>query len=246
LGRISQWVCYGVALLLFQGQGGCTGEEKSQSAARQKQATSDSAPINAADRAIDSATIANGPLVVAFGDSLYAGYKLPSDEGLAPELQRVLRADGIAASVFNAGVSGDTTANGLARLAFVLDGLPRRPDLVIIGLGGNDLLRGIQPEQTRNNLDAILRLLQQRRIPAMLTGMVAPRNMGPEYVRDFDALYPDLAQIYDTPLHPFLLDGVITNPALLLDDGLHPNAAGVDKMARAIAPTVRKALAKDN
>lgn len=233
----SRLMLYGGAALLLQGLTACSGEQNAaQAPAREADAGAAAAPAQ-------PAAIGDGPLIVAFGDSLYAGYQLPQTEGLAPELQRVLRADGVAATVINAGVSGDTTAAGLARLAYVLDGQPRKPDLVIIGLGGNDLLRGIQPEQTRANMTAMLDLLRERQIPAMLTGMIAPRNLGPEYVSAFDAIYPELARQYDAALHPFLLDGIITDPALMLDDGIHPNADGVDRMARAIAPTVRAALA---
>ena len=195
-----------------------------------------------APAAVNDAVAAAGPLIVAFGDSLYAGYQLPPNEGLAPELQRVLRAQGIPATVVNAGVSGDTTAAGRARLAYVLDGLPRQPTLVIVGLGGNDLLRGLPPSETRANMEAMLTLLAERNIPAMLTGMRAPTNLGREYVAEFDGLYPALAAQYRVALHPFLLDGVITNPSLLLPDGIHPNAEGVDRMAQAIAPTVIGAL----
>ena len=222
---------YGGAVLLLQGLAACSSEQNPSPPAQE-----------AAAEPQEAAAIGDGPLIIAFGDSLYAGYQLPQDEGLAPELQRVLRAEGVEANVVNAGVSGDTTAAGLARLAYVLDGQPRKPDLVIIGLGGNDLLRGLQPDQTRANMTAMLEILRERDIPAMLTGMIAPRNLGPEYVRAFDALYPELARQYGAALHPFLLDGVITDPALMLGDGIHPNEAGVDRMARAIAPTVRQAL----
>lgn len=230
---ISRLALYGGAAVLLQGLSGCA-EERNVNP-EPSEATADAAGQNVE---------VTGPLIVAFGDSLYAGYQLPQNEGLAPELQRVLRAGGVSATVVNAGVSGDTTAAGLARLAYVLDGQPRTPDLVIIGLGGNDLLRGLQPEQTRANLTAMLNVLRERRIPAMLTGMIAPRNLGPEYVRAFDAIYPELAREFGAALHPFLLDGVITNPDLMLSDGIHPNAAGVDQIARAIAPAVRGALSE--
>ena len=228
---LSRLALYGGAMLLLQGLSACSDEQNAPAPARE-----------AGQTPPETAETANGPLIVAFGDSLYAGYQLPRDEGLAPELQRVLRGEGVAATVINAGVSGDTTAAGLARLAYVLDGQPRKPDLVVIGLGGNDLLRGLEPAATRANLSAMLDLLRERGIPAMLTGMIAPRNLGPEYVSAFNAIYPDLAREYGAALHPFLLDGVITDPALMLGDGIHPNAEGVDRMARAIAPTVREAL----
>jgi acyl-CoA thioesterase I len=182
------------------------------------------------------------PLVVAFGDSLYAGYGLDAGEGLAPELQRQLAAKGVTATVFNAGVSGDTTAAGRARLAFALDGLAKKPALVMVGLGGNDLLRGLGPETTRANLDAILAELKTRDIPVLLTGMRAPPNMGADYVRDFESIYPDLAAKYDAALYPFFFDGIYGNSALFLPDGIHPTAQGIDTVAARLAPLVADAL----
>jgi acyl-CoA thioesterase I len=221
---------YGVSILLLQGLSACSGAEEAEKIA---------AP---AAEAADEGIAATGPLVIAFGDSLYAGYQLPQSEGLAPELQRVLRAAGVQASVVNAGVSGDTTAAGRQRLAFVLDGQPRKPDLVIIGLGGNDMLRGLPIAETRANMEAMLDMLRERGIPAMLTGMRSPLNMGRDYVTAFEGMYPALSAEYDAPLLPFLLEGVITDPALMLSDGIHPNAAGVDRMARALAPLVEVEL----
>jgi len=184
----------------------------------------------------------NAKLVVAFGDSLYAGYQLPQDQGFAPELQRALIAQGIAADVRNAGVSGDTTAAGLARLNFTLDGYDRRPDLVVLGLGGNDMLRGLSPAETRKNMVAILDELRRRDIPAVLTGMIASPNMGADFARDFNAIFPELSTEYDAPLYPFFLDGVITDSALMLPDGIHPNEAGVDAVVAKVAPVVAGAL----
>jgi acyl-CoA thioesterase I len=220
---------YGVSVLLLQGLSACSGADEAEKAAA-------TTPIEE--------IAATGPLVIAFGDSLYAGYQLPQGEGLAPELQRVLRANGVEASVVNAGVSGDTTAAGRQRLAYVLDGQPRKPDLVIIGLGGNDMLRGLPVTETRANMVAMLDLLREREIPAMLTGMRAPLNMGRDYVTAFEGMYPALAADYDAPLLPFLLEGVFTEPSLMLGDGIHPNAQGVDRMARALAPLVAEALAE--
>ncbi len=184
------------------------------------------------------------PLVVAFGDSLYAGYGLDAGEGFAPELQRQLGADGVAVTVFNAGVSGDTSTAGRARLAFMLDGLPKKPTLVIVGLGGNDLLRGIEPSVTRANLDAILAELKRRDIPAMLTGMRAPPNMGPEFVRNFEAIYPELAREYGAALYPFFFEGIYGNSALFLPDGIHPTAEGIDAVVDRVAPVVAGSLPK--
>lgn len=177
-------------------------------------------------------------LVVAFGDSLYAGYNLGRTEGFAPVLERALASAGIPASVINAGVSGDTSAGGRQRLAFVLDGLQRKPDLVIVGLGANDMLRGLNPQATRDNLDAILAELQRRQIPSMITGMVASPNMGADYAHSFNAIYPDLAKRYAAPIYPFFLDGVITKRELLLSDGIHPNPAGVQTVVNNVAPLV--------
>lgn len=193
-----------------------------------------------ADKAI--APTGDERLVVAFGDSLYAGYNLDSDEGFAPVLERALEQRGIAADVRNAGVSGDTTAAGRARLAFTLDGLPRKPDLVVLGLGGNDMLRGLAPSETRANLDAMMAELQRREIPVVLTGMIASPNMGGDYMRDFNAIFPELAEQYQAPLYPFFLDGVILNAGLMLPDGIHPNAQGVKRVVERVAPVVAGAL----
>jgi acyl-CoA thioesterase I len=191
---------------------------------------------------VAAAPIADGKLVLAFGDSLYAGYQLGATEGLAPALERALAAQGIAATVHNAGVSGDTTAAGLARLAFTLDGLPKKPDLALVGLGGNDMLRGLSPDQTRSNLDAILSELQKRGIPVVLTGMLATRNMGPDYVKAFDPIYPVLAKKHGATLYPFMLEGIAGNPKLLLGDGIHPNPAGVEVIVSKLGPVVGAVL----
>ena len=184
-------------------------------------------------------------LVLAFGDSLYAGYGVARKDSFPAALERELEAGGIPAKVVNAGVSGDTTAGGRARLNFTLDGLERTPDLAVVGLGANDALRGLDPAQTRANLDAILAELKRRGIPVVLTGMMAPRNMDSVYFRSFDGIYPDLAEKYDAALDPFLMAGVITDQGLLLDDGLHPNAAGIRKMAERVTPLAKERLAKD-
>jgi acyl-CoA thioesterase I len=181
-------------------------------------------------------------LVLALGDSLYAGYGLKQGQSFPAVLEQELATEGVSAKVVNAGVSGDTTAGGLARLAFTLDGLERTPDLAIVGLGANDALRGIDPSETRKNLDAIVSELDKRGIPVLLTGMMAPRNLGPDYVAKFDSVYPDIAKRHGAQLDPFFLDGVITRPELLLSDGMHPNDAGVKIMARRIAPLAAKRL----
>ncbi len=181
-------------------------------------------------------------LVVAFGDSLYAGYRLGPTEGLAPQLQAALAKAGISTRVHNAGVSGDTTAAGKQRLAFVLDNLERTPDLVVLGLGGNDMLRGIQPSETRANLTAMMEELKKRNIDVVLTGMLAAPNLGPDYARGFEPIFRDLAKAYNAPLMPFFLDGVVTDKALMLPDGIHPNAKGVAKVVEKLGPLVEAEL----
>lgn len=181
-------------------------------------------------------------LVLAFGDSLYAGYGIEKAQSLPARLEDRLRKAGINATVVNAGVSGDTTAAGRQRLAFTLDGMKRAPDLVILGLGGNDALRQISPAETRADLTAMMDELRRRNIPVLLTGMRAPPNLGPDYARAFETIWPDLAKQYGAALYPFILEGVITDPALMQRDGVHPTAAGIDRMADAIAPLARQAL----
>ncbi|WP_239447409.1 arylesterase [Parasphingorhabdus marina] len=184
-------------------------------------------------------------LVVAFGDSLYAGYGLDQNEGFAPELERALQTAGKDVRVHNAGVSGDTTAAGLRRIDFVLDSLPRKPDLFILGLGGNDVLRGLKPSETRANMEAMVKKLKDRDIPIMLTGMLAPPNLGKEFSDEFNIVFPAMAQKYDTALYPFFMDGLVGKADLLLDDGLHPSAAGIDLIVEKITPTVLSALPGD-
>lgn len=183
-------------------------------------------------------------LILAFGDSLYAGYGLKQGESFPAVLERRIEAGGFPVRVVNGGVSGDTSAAGLARLKFTLDGLPRTPDLAIVGLGANDALRGIDPAETRRNLDRILAELKGRGVPVVLTGMMAPRNLGRDYVGKFDSIYPDLARKHGATLDPFFMAGVIDRPDRLLADGLHPNAAGVEHMAQRVAPMVEARLAE--
>jgi len=201
------------------------------------------APAAKSERADAKAAIPDdAPLVVAFGDSLYAGYQLGPKEGLAQQLQAALVADGVAARVQNAGVSGDTTAAGRQRLRFVLDNAKTKPALVLLGLGGNDMLRGIDAAQTRANLDAMLAELKRRDIPVLLTGMVAAPNLGADYARKFNPIYAELAAKYDASLYPFILDNVVTDPSLMLGDHMHPNAKGVAVIAKGLAPLVEEQL----
>jgi len=181
-------------------------------------------------------------LILAFGDSLYAGYGLGRGQDLPTAIQARLRAKGINVTIVNAGVSGDTSAAGRQRLAFTLDNQPRKPDLVLLGLGGNDVLRQISPNETRANMTAIMAELDKRRIPVVLTGMMAPPNLGPDYQAQFDAIWPDLAERYHAGLYPFILKGVIDQPALMQADHVHPNVRGVTIIADALAPMVGEAL----
>jgi acyl-CoA thioesterase-1 len=180
--------------------------------------------------------------VLAFGDSLYAGYGLARGQSLPDAIQARLRAQGLNALIVNAGVSGDTTAAGRQRLSFALDNLKRKPDLVLLGLGGNDVLRQITPVETRANLAAMLGELRDRKIPVILTGMRAPPNLGPDYVAAFDRIFPDLAKDYGATLYPFILDGVIGNRSLMQADSIHPNITGVARIADRLAPVVAERL----
>ena len=182
------------------------------------------------------------PLIWAFGDSLAAGYGLPPEQGFTAQLQAALRRQGVAATVRNGGVAGDTAAQARARLRWGLRGLGRTPDLVIVELGANDMLRGLPVAQARTNLDTILTELKRRRIPVLLAGMRAAPNLGPDYARSFEAMYPALAAKHGVPLYPFFLDGVAANRALIQRDGLHPNARGVRVIVARITPAVRRAL----
>ena len=173
--------------------------------------------------------------IVGFGDSLMAGYQLGPDEGFTPKLQAALKARGHDVEVANAGVSGDTTSGGLARLDW---SVPDGTDLVILELGANDMLRGLSPSITEQNLDRMLAGLKARGIPVVLAGMYAAPNLGEDYAKSFNAIYPALAQKYDAPLIGFFMEGVAANPALQLEDGLHPNPAGVDAMVKNALPVI--------
>lgn len=179
--------------------------------------------------------------IVCFGDSLSAGYQLAPGDFFPEKLEAALKAKGRDVSVVNAGVSGDTTSDGLARLDW---SVPDGADLVILELGANDMLRGLDVETTRKNLDAMLARLRDRHIDVVLAGMLAAPNLGKDYAAHFDAIYPDLAKRYGIPLYPFFLDGVAATPALQLADGMHPNAKGVDAIVAGILPVVIRALDK--
>jgi len=177
--------------------------------------------------------------IVGFGDSLTAGYGLGPGEGFTDKLQAALRAKGRDVTVANAGVSGDTTSGGLARLDW---SVPDGTRLVILELGANDMLRGVLPDIARKNLDEMLARLKQRKIAVLLAGMRAAPNLGADYQTAFDAIFPELAKKYDVALYPFFLDGVAGQPGMQLEDGLHPSAKGVDLMVERILPTVEKAI----
>jgi acyl-CoA thioesterase-1 len=179
--------------------------------------------------------------IVALGDSLTAGYGLPDKDGFVPRLQAALAAKGIAAEINNAGVSGDTAPDGLARLDW---SVPEGTDAVIVELGANDMLRGIKPEVTRAALDQILRRLTERHIATLLCGMRSAPNMGPDYGQAFERNYPELAAKYGVPLYPFFLDGVAGNLSLVQHDGLHPTAAGVDIIVQRMLPNVEDLIAR--
>ncbi|MBA3675882.1 MAG: arylesterase [Sphingosinicella sp.] len=200
------------------------------------------AGILAALAASAAPAVAKDLHILALGDSLTAGYGLPKGQGFAPQLEDSLRRNGIRAFVTDAGVSGDTAAAGRARLAWTLDGMKRKPDLAIVALGGNDMLRGLQPAQTRADMDAILAEFRRREIKVVVAGMLAAPNLGPVYGTEFNSIFPDLSRKYGATLYPFFLTGVAGDRRVSLPDGLHPNFQGVKKMVRAILPVVTGAL----
>ena len=192
---------------------------------------------------LSQAAIAAPPrTILGFGDSLSAGYQLRPGEGFAPQLEKALRAKGRDVRVVNGGVSGDTTAQGRARIAWGLAGMKVKPDLVIIELGANDMLRGQSPATAKANLDAIIKEFRKRNIRVILAGMLAQPNLGPAYAREFNALYPTLARSNAVALYPFFMDGVVTVPGMQLSDGLHPTPRGVTVIAARMLPLVMREL----
>ena len=186
---------------------------------------------------------ADGPVrIVALGDSLTAGLGLPANAAFPARLEQALRAKGIAVEISNAGVSGDTATGGLARLDW---SLADHPQAVILELGSNDMLRGIPPATTEKNLRAILDKLKAARVKVLLTGMQAQRNLGADYVKQFDSIYPRLAKDFNVLFYPFFLDGVALNPKLNQADGMHPNPAGVKVIVARILPLVKTLVAKE-
>ena len=188
------------------------------------------------------ANAADGPIkIVVLGDSLSAGLGLPVEDAFPARLEGALNRKGLAVTIANAGVSGDTASGGLGRLDW---SVPAGTDAVIVELGANDALRGLDPNLTKAALDAILRKLADRHIAVLLAGMRAPRNMGPDYARDFDAIYPALASTHPVVFYPFFLDGVAADPKLNQGDGMHPNAAGVDAIVARILPRVEELVTR--
>ncbi len=194
--------------------------------------TLSAAPAAAADKPIN---------IVALGDSLTAGLGLPNQDAFPAKLQQALAAKGMAVNIANAGVSGDTMSGGLARLDW---SVPPETDAVILELGANDALRGLDPAVTRRALEGILSALARRNIPVLLCGMLAPRNLGTDYARAFDPMFAELAKTYGTVFYPFFLDGVAADAKLTQRDGLHPTAAGVDVIVARILPQVEGLIAR--
>ena len=180
--------------------------------------------------------------ILAFGDSLFAGYGLDPAQSYPARLEAALRAKGVNAKIANAGVSGDTSAAGLQRLAFTLDAQDKKPDLFILELGGNDLLRGLSPEETKANLGQMLGELKKRGIPVLLMGMRAPPNYGPEYQAQFDALYAGLAKEHGAGLIPFWLEDIYREPELFQSDKIHPTAEGIERLVASTLGEVEGAL----
>lgn len=177
--------------------------------------------------------------IVAFGDSLTAGYRLAPGDAFPVKLEKALRAKGYAVEIANAGVSGDTTAAALERLDWAV---PDGTQIVILEFGANDALRGLDPAVAKRNMDAILKRLQAKGARVLVAGMYAPRNWGDDYVKRFDTIFADLSKAYKMPLYPFFLDGVAMRPELNLDDGMHPNAKGIDEIVLRIQPHVARML----
>ncbi len=203
-------------------------------------------PAEAADEAApDLPVMGREVRVLAFGDSLLAGYGLKDGEGYPARLEAALRARGINARVIDAAVSGDTSQAGAQRLAFALDAQQTQPDLAVVSLGGNDMLRGLPPEETRKSLDAVLAEFDKRGIKVVLLGMLAAPNLGKDYAQRFNPIYPALAKQHGDTLVPFFMQPLVENPDLVQADKMHPTAQGVDAMVASTLDTVAGAIAKN-
>ncbi len=198
--------------------------------------------VSQAAVAAPATTKARPQLVLAYGDSLMAGYQLRPGEGFAPQLEKALKARGRNVTVVGAGVSGDTSTQGRARLGWVLAGMKQVPDVVILELGANDMLRGQSPKTARENVDAMVKAFKAKGARVLLAGMRASPNLGRAYVTEFEALYPAVAKANAVALYPFFLDGVAAQPGLQLADGMHPNPKGVVVMVGRILPAVERVL----
>ncbi|MEM8726166.1 MAG: arylesterase [Pseudomonadota bacterium] len=183
--------------------------------------------------------------ILAFGDSLFAGYGLTKEQSYPAKLEAALRAQGINAVMTNAGISGDTSAAGRQRLVFTLDAQEQKPDLFILELGGNDLLRGLSPAETRANFEAMLDELKAREIPVLIMGMRAPPNYGGEFQAQFDAMYGELAQEYDTALIPFWLNDIYEDASLFQSDRIHPTEEGIEALVASTLDEVKAALPEE-
>ena len=192
--------------------------------------------------ALSAAAKAEPYRIVGFGDSLMAGLGLNPGESFPEKLEKALRNKGHDVVIANAGVSGDTSSGGLSRLDW---SVPDGTQHVILELGANDMLRGVAPEITERNLDVIISRLKEKRVAVILAGMRAAPNLGPDYQAAFDAIFPRLAEKYGVALYPFFLDGVAADPTYLLEDRMHPNASGIDRMVERVLPEVEKIIAAD-
>jgi len=177
--------------------------------------------------------------ILALGDSLTAGYGLDAEDGFTTRLEAALAEAGVLAKVVNGGVSGDTSAGGLARVDWLMSD---KPDLVIVELGANDALRGLEPEATRRNLDALIDRIKEAGAEVLLTGMQAPPNLGRDYAGEFNRIFPEMAKRHKVALYPFFLDGVAADPALNQADGIHPNAKGVSVIVERMLPVLLRVL----
>lgn len=179
--------------------------------------------------------------IVVLGDSLSAGYMLPASEAFPVQLERALKDKGYNISVINAGVSGDTSSGGLSRLDW---SVPPTADAVILELGANDALRGIEPSATRANINAIVEKLTARGVKVLVAGMMAPRNLGDDYAKGFDPIFPEVAAAHGALLYPFFLEGVAMNPKLNLADGMHPTGEGVSVIVQGVLPLVEELIGR--